>query len=120
MKRLAEPELGGPWSAAAANRQVCFGRHVRHLTALRGGSGSRQRLGEARSGVGRLGTVAGTLSFTWRRMRLLLRLRLEISPYQPERMVWQPKPAILRVGRYLALGIRRILGSRPQYTCEIL
>ena len=37
---------------------------MRHLTALRGGSGSRQRLGEARSGVGRLGTVAGTLS-TW-------------------------------------------------------
>ena len=35
---------------------------MRHLTALRGGSGSRQRLGEARSGVGRLGTVAGTLS----------------------------------------------------------
>ena len=58
MKRLAEPELGGPWSAAAANRQVCFSRHVRHLTALRGGSSSRQRLGEARSGVGRLGTVA--------------------------------------------------------------
>ena len=61
-KRLAGPELGGPWSAAAANRQVCFSRHVRHLTALRGGSSSRQRLGEARSGVGRLGTVAGTLS----------------------------------------------------------
>ena len=37
---------------------------MRHLTALRGGSSSRQRLGEARSGVGRLGTVAGTLS-TW-------------------------------------------------------
>ena len=63
-KRLAGPELGGPWSAAAANRQVCFSRHVRHLTALRGGSSSRQRLGEARSGVGHLGTVAGTVS-TW-------------------------------------------------------
>ena len=34
---------------------------MRHLTALPGGSRSRQRLGEARSGVGRLGTVVGTL-----------------------------------------------------------
>ena len=25
-KRLAEPELGAPWSAAAANRQVCLDR----------------------------------------------------------------------------------------------
>ena len=37
---------------------------MRHLTALRGGSGGRQRLGVARSGVGHLRTVPGTVS-TW-------------------------------------------------------